>query len=274
MAIYVYPMLSSSAVSPAALPGIAKVLERYILIYEFDSIMRASKAHGKQSIELSTGMKLRLKEDRGLMFLEDYVEEQGKKGSDTSGWSRSKYEKEYEELKRKFDDLSRTYERTKKQFDDIDNKWRDIKRALDEAEKRKDKEEIRKLSKELNDTGKQRDYVSRELERAQKELDQLKGQKEKEERDREVAKDRRERSKVDIRTTDLGGSVTAEPTWVKVETRLGPSILGVKVISFPVRSDATLSELMMSDRQLGFMMAQCISVYRKTVRGLYGLSVF
>ena len=39
MSILVYPMLTSKTVSPAIIPGIAKALEQYILIYQMDSVV-------------------------------------------------------------------------------------------------------------------------------------------------------------------------------------------------------------------------------------------
>lgn len=234
--IYVYPMLASSSVSPAALPGIAKVLERYVLIYEFEDIMRSAKVSAKKPIQVSgsSGM-LRLVEDNGLLFLEDYVEEQKPKPSEAAK------EKKLADLSRKINDLAR---------------------KLDAAEKRKDREKVNTLKRELGDVTKSHD-------RAKKELEYLTSKKAKEDRTREIAKDRRERGKADVRTVQLGGEITAEPTWVKIDTHVGSSVVGVKVIPFPVISDASLSELMMSDRRLNFLMAGAIQAYRKIIKTLY-----
>jgi len=239
MAIFVYPMLSSSAVSPAALPGIAKVLERYVLIYWFDHIMKVSKVRTKQTIQITTGQRLRLKEDGGLLFLDDFLEEQK--------ISKSATEKDLE--------TQLAAERKKSER---------LEKELERAKGKADQEKIRDLERELRDS--RRDY-----DRTKKDLDRARGQREKEEREREIAKDRRERAKVDVRTTQLGGTITAEPTWVKIDTHIGPSLIGVKVIPFPVRSDATLAELVMSDRQLGFIMSETISTYRKIIKNLYKL---
>jgi hypothetical protein len=228
-------MLASSSVSPAALPGIAKVLERYVLIYEFQEIMRSAKVNAKKPIQVTgSGGMLRLVEDNGLLFLEDYIEEQKKP-------SEAAKEKKLADLSRKINDLAR---------------------KLDAAEKRKDADKIKELGRELNN-------VTREHERASKELAHFKSKKADEERRREIAKDRRERGKADVRTVQLGGEITAEPTWVKVDTHLGSSVIGVKVIPFPVISDATLAELMMSDRRLKFLMAGSIQAYRKILKTLY-----
>jgi hypothetical protein len=230
-------MLASSSVSPAALPGIAKVLERYVLIYEFDDILRSAKIKAKKPIQVTgSGGMLRLVEDGGLLFLEDYVEEQKKR-------SAASLEKQVAELSRYANELLR---------------------KLDAAEKKEDKDKIKEIGRELNN-------VTREHERAKKELEHLKSKKADEERKRDIAKDRRERGKADVRTVQFGGEITAEPTWVKIDTHVGSSVVGVKVIPFPVVSDASLSELMMSDRRLNFLMAGSIQAYRKILKTLYRL---
>lgn len=238
--IYVYPMLASSSVSPAALPGIAKVLERYVLIYEFDDIMRSAKISAKKPIQVTgSGGMLRLVEDGGLLFLEDYVEEQKQSAAKTE------------------QDLATALKKEQDKNEKLEKK-------LEQAIGRNDREKIKDLSGELRSS-------TRDLERASKELEHLKSKKADEERKRDIAKDRRERGKADVRTVQLGGEITAEPTWVKIDTAVGSSVVGVKVIPFPVMSDASLSELMMSDKRLKFLMAGSIQAYRKILKTLYRL---
>ena len=264
MAIFVFPMLTSSSVSPAASPGIAKVMERFVLVYAFDKIMRISKIKAKQPIQVTgSGGVLRLKEDRGLMFLEDYIEEQKKKDqNDISSWPRSKLETE---LKREWEDNKKTRGNVEKYTDEV----RKMRSDLENYRKTQDKEKIRKAESNLRDAEKNLDRSKKDLEKSNKELERLKSAQEQEKRKREIARDRRERGKVDVRTVQLGGEITAEPTWVKVDTATGSSVIGVKVIPFPVHSDATLGELMMSDRQMKMMMAITTSIYRRIIKTLY-----
>ena len=44
--IIVFPMICSSNVSPNILPGICKVVEKYLLIYSMDDILKLSKGFG------------------------------------------------------------------------------------------------------------------------------------------------------------------------------------------------------------------------------------
>jgi hypothetical protein len=207
------------------------------LIYEFEDIMRSAKVSAKKPIQVTgSGGMLRLVEDNGLLFLEDYVEEQKPKPSE------AKTEKDLTTL-------------VKDQAEEIEQLKKDLERFSD-------REKVKDLKSELGKT-------TKEYERNKKELDRFRSRKEKEERRREIAKDRRERGKADVRTVQLGGEITAEPTWVKIDTHVGSSVVGVKVIPFPVISDASLSELMMSDRRLKFLMAGAIQAYRKIIKTLY-----
>ncbi len=54
--------------------------------------------------------------------------------------------------------------------------------------------------------------------------------------------------KVAIVTPKIDQSISLEPTWILVQLKTGPVVLGVKVITFPVKSDKRLSELILSDR--------------------------
>jgi hypothetical protein len=55
--IVIYPMLSSASVSPNVLPGIVKAIEKYILLYNTDDVLKAASKTTAGDI-LSTGSKL------------------------------------------------------------------------------------------------------------------------------------------------------------------------------------------------------------------------
>lgn len=55
--IVVYPMLTSPSVSPNVLPGIVKAVEKYILVYRTDEVLRYASATSAGSV-LSTGAKI------------------------------------------------------------------------------------------------------------------------------------------------------------------------------------------------------------------------
>jgi len=60
--IIVFPMLTSSTVSPAVLPGITIALERYLIIYHINYIIDVVSKRSGQRIELRRGGKLSIKE--------------------------------------------------------------------------------------------------------------------------------------------------------------------------------------------------------------------
>ena len=177
--ILTYPMLTSSSVSPSAIPGICKALERYIIMYQIDSIIRAAKSGG-YNIFLGSGKRLFLKEAGPDLFPEPTIK------PDKGETDKERQEREKEE---------REKER---------HKW----------EKEKAERERRK------------------------EVSQAK---------EEEAKVRK--ASVSVATPDTK-SLSAEPSFLIVNTGAGPAPLGIKVLSFPVQSDVTLAELMTSDLQL------------------------
>lgn len=73
-------------------------------------------------------------------------------------------------------------------------------------------------------------------------------------------------------TTSVGDAprmqqtLSLEPTWVKIDTPDGATVLGVKVMPFPVGSDERLIHLMMSDRQLKFAKKLYTKYMRQAVR--------
>jgi len=60
--IIVYPMLSSSSISPSALPGICKALERYIIVYRIDQILETLRSRGVTVTLKGKGGQLFMKE--------------------------------------------------------------------------------------------------------------------------------------------------------------------------------------------------------------------
>jgi len=55
--IVIYPMLTSASVSPNVLPGIVKAVEKYVLIYNTDAVLRAAGG-GKAGKIISTGVQI------------------------------------------------------------------------------------------------------------------------------------------------------------------------------------------------------------------------
>ena len=55
--IVIYPMLTSGSVSPNVLPGIVKAVEKYILLYNTDQVLRDAGGSKAGKI-ISTGAKI------------------------------------------------------------------------------------------------------------------------------------------------------------------------------------------------------------------------
>ncbi|HUS51578.1 MAG TPA: hypothetical protein VMZ91_15535, partial [Candidatus Paceibacterota bacterium] len=64
--IVVYPMLVSNNVQSNVLPGISKVLEKFVLIYKMDEIIKEANKLARGKKILRTGNKLKLKEDESI----------------------------------------------------------------------------------------------------------------------------------------------------------------------------------------------------------------
>jgi len=71
--IVVYPMLTSSSVSPNVIPGIAKAVEKYLILYNIDEILREVNINIGKSVK--TGVKFGITlAARGRLQMKEGVE--------------------------------------------------------------------------------------------------------------------------------------------------------------------------------------------------------
>ena len=49
--IVVYPMITSKTINPNVLPGICKALEKYVLVYELEDLLKKTNAKIAKSID-------------------------------------------------------------------------------------------------------------------------------------------------------------------------------------------------------------------------------
>lgn len=186
--ILTYPMLTSTSVSPSAIPGICKALERYIMIYQQDKIIRAARSGG-YNIFLS----------RNRLFLK---------------------EKDKDWMKGQKPDLGKGDPFGKP-------------KVVDDKETR--------------------------------EKDRFEWEKEKEIYRRKEEEKKVRRAEVRIISPD-SNSLSIEPSWLVVHTGAGPAPLGIKVVSYPVKSDVTLAALLTSDAQMKKLSASLTSFDRSIRR--------
>ncbi len=71
--VIIYPALTSSSVSSHVLPGICKALEKYIIVYRIDSILKKKKKGKSRLSSLKQGSKQALKKASVGAFRENFV---------------------------------------------------------------------------------------------------------------------------------------------------------------------------------------------------------
>jgi len=236
--IYFKPMLTSSTVSPSVLPGIAKTLEIFMLVYELDDMIAGVRKQTSSKL-YSRGSKL-------------YLKEAGPTRDADSG------------NKGKKDDLE------SKREEELNLKIQNLKGQIAEREKRMKKleeEDEERNKQKINDEREKKEKEERELDKYKRDLDKYQREKEKQERDLKS-------SSVSIRHTEFfGKSLTIEPTWIQVDIEKSgvktPSFIGVKVVPFPVKSDENLASLMLYDRQIGKIQTILIATGRKIIRKMW-----
>jgi len=164
--IVVYPMLTSSDISSSVLPGICKVLEKFILIYSMEEVFKILRAFGVvgQVVKHTKSYSVVVKEAGPIVSPSDYFK--GNKDSKNSG---------------------------------------------------KNKEDFKVPSIRVQEPPKM---------------------------------------------TDL----SLEPTWLQIDTQLGSTIIGIKVIPFPVKSNVPLAQLLLNDSKLKGMQLKTSMYQRKLTR--------
>ncbi len=184
--IVVYPMLVSSNVSANVLPGISKVIEKFILIYKMDDIVKSANdyARGKRSLFFKKGM-LKLSEDyknNHGSFKDEIILEQGIKPPSVAVTMPTQ------------------------------------------------------------------------------------------EKDKKISQGEKATVKIDVKVDPPNfKSVSLEPTWIKVDTFAGTRIAGIKTIPFPVKSDAALIDLILSDQSMNFLESRLSIIERKILRMIWAV---
>ena len=195
--IVIYPLLLSDTVSKNIVPGLAKVIERYLLIYKMDEILQSAK---------SGGYRKKLKVKGGKLII--------------------------------------------KEQDDDEDLWEPDSRTkpLPKKEKKGEDDEL-KL--------KQKEYEFK---------------RDREARERKKAEDSAKSAIMDISTMDMQ-SLSAEPTWVKIDVQIGDikqsELLGVKVVPVIVKSNEKLVRILMFDKNVKGLHGSILNFGRNIVRGLW-----
>jgi len=194
--IVIYPLLLSDTVSKNIVPGLAKVIERYLLIYKMDEVLQSAK---------SGGYKKRLKVQGGKLIM--------------------------------------------KEADEPDDLW-------------------------LKDSGNKKPKTPKSTPRTQDERDEeeLGLKKDREEREAKKAELNAKSATMDIGTMDMQ-SLSAEPTWVKIDMQVGEfresELLGIKVVPILVKSNEKLVRILMFDKNVKGLHGKILNFGRGIVRNLW-----
>jgi len=194
--IVIYPLLLSDTVSKNIVPGLAKVIERYLLIYKMDEVLQSAK---------SGGYRKKLKVQGGKLIM--------------------------------------------KEADEPEDAYLPDSRTKPSPKKRSDSDD--------------------ELALKQKEYELKRGR---EARERKKALDNAKSATIDIGTMDMQ-SLSAEPTWVKIDVQVGEfkqtELLGIKVVPVLVKSNEKLVRILMFDKNVKGLHGEILNFGRSIVRGLW-----
>jgi hypothetical protein len=234
--IALYPMLVSNTVSRNIIPGIAKVLENYLMVYGMTSIMHKAMRQLPSDSRPNYSFKKRLvfKESEDYMvdfFAREVMFEQSK--------------------------VYQNYGKGNKSS--TSGKGKQTTKSLQTQKGQTQYQQATGGSASSTAAG-GKAFLNVEPGAVQVNVDT---------KDKDKAKDAR----VDIGAFDMK-SVSLEPTWMKTDI-IGPKgdktsgIIGVKVVPYPVKSDAKLAHLLMYDRQVSNLQSLAIRFGRKVENAFY-----
>ena len=337
--IIVYPMLTSQTVSQNAIPGICKVVEKFILTHAQDTIMEIARKEGKKlqyskslkgftmkegddftpeeilniisenddfDAELRAEMQAIIqeaKEDDESYENFKKAEEQARKDAEKSAKEAEKLSSEEEKLRvdreqhrnRMNDEARKQREhetRMRQERERIDDLENERNRAQTEDEKRRIEKDLKAADKKLKDAQLKsteakeiRDEEAHKAQQRKNKIEEIQKRREaamknSDEKRRQADEARRKREDIARRASVTGNigpvhgdQAALEPTYVDMEVEVGglrqKRLIGIKVISIPVESDAKLTELIMSDKQMSKFKTSMVSRGRIWKRWLY-----
>jgi len=249
--IYTYPCLTSASVSSSILPGICKVLERFILIYQMDDIIKSINRRitwGKIISKAGEWALIAAATTGGLTAIGKAIASKETGGAISTLGSFFKHESCLNEQD------SDAEEERKREM----HSWkkRESERKEEEFNFKKSEEERR---------------VRNDSRMAS---DELRTQKDSERREDEAKRKAREdearRRKVDIETPNFT-SLSVEPTWMKIDTALGTRLVGVKCVPFPVSDETNFTSLLSNDKKMSEADAELQGIWRTSVRAAWNV---
>ena len=234
--IAVYPMLVSKHVNPNVLPGICKVLERFVIIYDLDDVCERFSLGSKVTIGAQTAAML-LSKRKNKNFRLDEANNQGtKRGAPdflTTLDDREKrgYDRGHSVgldrgvTQGRTDALNSSEERRR----EVEHNWRNAE------------------SSEKIEQGKVRNTIAQAVHDLNMETS-------------------KSTAEINYPRTE---ALTVEPTYVTVNTKRGTELIGIKVIPFVVNSSENLGRMLMTDMTLKGLDKFMYANTRKIFRAIY-----
>lgn len=232
--IVIYPMLTSTGVSQAVIPGVCKVVERYLLLYRMQDILRTLNVAGMFPVEFDIN-------PRGIIH-----------AADSAGRMRDQGfgESEILEANEYGTDKQGNPIDPDKDFDKIENERKrneiikgETKNANKEEELKRKEHDLRQKERDLQDSP----YPGQGKIR----IGQSQGPQ--------------------IEMANMA-TIALEPTWCKIQSRVpGTMILGVKVIPYPIKAEHGLAGMIQNEAKLKSIDRFLLSTSRKTMRLFWSL---
>ena len=278
--IKLYPVLVSNSVSKNIIPGILKSVERFALIYKLDDLARSARRSAGISLT-KVGKRVVMKEsdEEIAAFLANEIlhEQTGpqrygggtKSGSTMADLARQRAE-EREKARGKV-----SGQRLQPPPGGLNQRQRDLWYRWN---RERDEERMERAKARGKRMGARFEKPPKGLSAREKDL----WYRWRQAQDEEAIAAARERGRaagtpadatIAIGQMDMK-SIMLEPTWMKIDrvTKYGQkftSVLGVKAVSVPIRSDATLAQLLTFDKNVGRLMHLILKLGRKMSGLLY-----
>lgn len=266
--IVVFPMLCSSSLNYNILPGVGKVLERYLIVHELDRILEQTKksagtarvAKGRIQIKEDDNSHLEINNDQFISLSEQDIGPGTKPGYEGGGGGKRNYDEE--KLKSEIEKNEKQKEYYQQQIENLKQK---MKESTSEQQKEKLRAEIDKLQADKEKTEQQIEYYKQQVEKAKQEKEKAEKQKEKE-----------------LQTAITGVTMNTqtssiEPTYMEIDRIVQGEkvrdLIGVKVIPFKVNStgDQELVNMMLYDQNLSKLDSFLVGMGRSIKRKMYDM---
>ena len=273
--IVLFPMLTSKSISPIAIPGICKALEKFVLVYKMDDVLNAA---GIASATIGAAKAMAV----GSLFRKSESENL----TEAANWDATRYDqaiqraqtraataKTYIDMEKAELEMDKLRRELDAKQDEMNTEWNPEEGSKEWYEKQKAETQIGELRKKIQKTDYDMKAKNKELAitMSRSELEKDKNEVAKKKAQIDALSDLQQDFKIDV-AFPQAQNLSIEPTWVTLSTRRGAIILGIKVVAFPIDSDSTMIKLMSSDLARNGIDQSIEQFRRRIARALYGIA--